>query len=121
MEENVLDNTKDFDISQFQIWKAHGKFKQPDGSILEDMTLLILVGVDKGTFNTITAMGLFKEKNENYKLWEYLDIGIEDCYLAGDCLYSTMPKSIQGNVPLYVITDDVTKKKNKELYNRNFD
>lgn len=120
MEENILNNTKDFDILQFQIWKAYGKFEQPDGSILENMTLLILVGVDKGTFNTITAMGLFKEKNENYKLWERLDIDIDECFLAGDCLYSTVPDSIQDNVPLYEIKDDFTKNKIKELFNRNF-
>lgn len=116
-----MDDIKDFDILQFQIWKAHGKFEQPDGSILEDITLLILSGADKGTCNIITAMGLFKEKNENYKLWEHLDIGIDECFLAGDCLYSTIPQSIQGIVPLCEITDVTTQEKIKELYIRNFE
>lgn len=120
-EDIEMDNTKDTDILQFQIWKAHGHFEQPDKTILEDMTLLIMTSVEKGKFDTIVAMGLFKEKNENYKLWERLDIDIDECYLAGDCLYSTMPKSIQGNTPLYEITDDKIKEKVKNLFNRNFD
>lgn len=116
-----MDNTKDFDILQYQIWKAHGKFEQPDKTILEDITLLILTSVEKGKFDTITAMRMFKEKNANYKLWEHLDIDIDECYLAGDCLYSTMPKSIQGDTPLYEITDNNIKEKIKNLFNRNFD
>lgn len=116
-----MDEIKNVDILQFQIWKAHGKFQQPDKTILEDMTLLILSSVEVGGLSTITAMGLFKEKNEQYKLWEHLDIDIDECYLAGDCLYSTIPKSIQGNAPLYEITDDATKEKIKKLYLHNFD
>lgn len=121
MEEISMSKAKDFDIKQFQIWKAHGKFEQPDKTILEDMTVLIMSTLEKGTVSTIVVMGLFKEKNENFKFWECLDIGIEERYLAGDCLYSTFPDSIQGDMPLYEITDDSTKQKVKELFKQNFD
>lgn len=112
---------KEFDIKPFQIWKVHGKFEQPDETIVEDMTVLTLSSLEKGTVNTIIVMGLFKEKNKNFKLWENLDIGMEECCLAGDCIYSTFPDSLQGDMPLYEITDDSTKQKIKELFNRNYD
>ena len=84
------------------------------------MTVLAMSTLEKGTVNTIVVMGLFKEKNENFQFWECLDIGIEERFLAGDCLYSTFPDSIQGDMPLYEITDDSTKQKVKELFKRNF-
>ena len=121
MEKIGMSKEKDFDIKQFQIWKAHGKFEQPDKTILEDMTVLVMSTMEKGTVSTIDVMGLFKEKNENFKFWECLDIGIEERYLAGDCLYSTFPDSIQGDMPLYEIADDSTKQKLKELFKQNFD
>ena len=71
-----------------------------------------------GTGSSIVAMGLFKEKNDIYKLWEHLDIAIEECYLAGDCLYNTVPDSIQGNMPLCEITDDLVKEKIKKLFKK---
>lgn len=116
-----MGNTKDFDIKQFQIWKVKGNFKQPDHSIIENMTMLILETVDKGSYHPFVVMGLFKAKNDNYKLWEKLEIDLEEKYLAGDCLYTTMPDSIQGDKPLYEIKDAATKQKIKDVYMHNFD
>lgn len=85
------------------------------------MTVLVMSTLEKETVNTIIVMGLFKEKNKSFKFWECLDIGIEERYLAGDCLFSIFPNSIQGDIPLYEITDAATKQKVKELFNHNFD
>lgn len=116
-----MGTTKELDIKQFQIWKAHGRFEQPDKTVLEEMTLLIMSSLDWAIGGSIVAMGLFKEKNDFFKFWEHLDIDIEECYLAGDCLYSIVADSIRGNIPLCEITDDSIMKKIIELYNRNFD
>lgn len=115
-----MSKAKEFDIKPFQIWNVHGKFKQPDETVLENMTVLAMSTLEKGTVNKIIVMGLFKEKNENFKFWECLDIGLEERYLAGDCIYSTFPDSIQGDMPRYEITDESTKRKIKELYDHNF-